>query len=176
MLLEWLRRSTPKVRVSVIGSMVCVVSFHAWNGRSSGCGTIWNDRLSGGRQDVFFASISAVFLLFVELRRGYSAPPKGGLMNTPATRKAADGAGSQSGLRDVMPATAAIIDDLRSAFGTDEIHAAIRDGMQGGERFYASEAGRVIGRPVSLDGRHVVGGKAMVLPLALARKDRKLRD
>lgn len=97
-------------------------------------------------------------------------------MNATAIRPAAGVAGSQSGLRNVMPATAAIIDDLRAAFGTDEINAAIRDGMGGGDRFFASEAGRVIGKPVSLEGRHVVGGEAMVLPLALALKDRKLRD
>lgn len=88
---------------------------------------------------------------------------------TTATRRPAGVHGSQSGLRDAMPTTAAIIDDLRSAFGADEINAAIRDGMQGGERFYACEAGLEIGRRVELGG-YVLSGSDMVLQLPERKK------
>lgn len=44
-------------------------------------------------------------------------------------------------LRESMPQTAAFIDELRAAFGAEEINAQIKLGMQGAETFYASENG-----------------------------------
>lgn len=46
-----------------------------------------------------------------------------------------------------MPTVAAWVDQLRAAFGTEEINAAIRAGQQGKGRFYAVEAGHAIGTP-----------------------------
>lgn len=48
-------------------------------------------------------------------------------------------------LRAEMPITAAWIDSLREAFGSDQIDPAIRRGMKGSSDFYASENGHVLG-------------------------------
>ena len=48
-------------------------------------------------------------------------------------------------LRDEIPKTAALIDDLRDAFGADEINALIKAGLHGAGTFWASENGREIG-------------------------------
>lgn len=48
-------------------------------------------------------------------------------------------------LREAMPTVAAWIDELREAFGADTINAAIRNGVNGGSHFYASENGQQIG-------------------------------
>jgi len=50
------------------------------------------------------------------------------------------------GLRGDMPLIAAFIDDMREAFGRDKIDSAIRNGMRGGDLFFASENGITIGR------------------------------
>lgn len=48
-------------------------------------------------------------------------------------------------LRDTMPTVAGWIDELRDAFGADQIDPAIRAGMAGQPTFWASEAGREVG-------------------------------
>jgi hypothetical protein len=48
-------------------------------------------------------------------------------------------------LRQEMPWTAGIIDDLRQAMGTDAIDGQIRKGMKGQPTFWASEKGHEIG-------------------------------
>ena len=48
-------------------------------------------------------------------------------------------------LREAMPFTTAIIDDLRAAFGRDEIDEVIKSGIRGAPVFYAQEGGREIG-------------------------------
>ncbi|MHB0925874.1 MAG: hypothetical protein ACYC1F_05165 [Gallionellaceae bacterium] len=48
-------------------------------------------------------------------------------------------------LRESMPQCAAFIDELREAFGADEINAQIKLGMQGAQTFHASENGIEVG-------------------------------
>lgn len=48
-------------------------------------------------------------------------------------------------LREEMPLVTAFIDDLRAAFGADQINASIKAGINGAGTFYASENGREIG-------------------------------
>ncbi|OGO33102.1 MAG: hypothetical protein A2Z03_02220 [Chloroflexi bacterium RBG_16_56_8] len=48
-------------------------------------------------------------------------------------------------LRESMPATAEFIDACREAFGTDEVNAQIKLGMQGAKTFHASENGIEVG-------------------------------
>ena len=51
-------------------------------------------------------------------------------------------------LREAMPQTAAFIDDLRAAFGAEQINAAIKKGMAGmAGHFHASENGHQAGTP-----------------------------
>lgn len=49
-------------------------------------------------------------------------------------------------MRQAMPTVAAFIDDLRAAFGEEDVTGWIREGMRTG-RFYASEGGVEIGQP-----------------------------
>lgn len=51
-------------------------------------------------------------------------------------------------LRESMPQTAAIIDELREAFGAPGINAAIKAGIDGRPTFYARENGLEIGSKV----------------------------
>jgi len=69
-----------------------------------------------------------------------------------------------------MPAVAAFIDDLRTAFGKDAIDGQIRNGLQGLPHFHASENGRQIGCPMA-EGVGI-SGAALNLPSAaeLARR------
>lgn len=48
-------------------------------------------------------------------------------------------------LRTEMPTVAGWIDDLRAAFGAEQINAAIRAGIDGQPTFWASENGRAVG-------------------------------
>ncbi|MEW6314644.1 MAG: hypothetical protein AB1513_11495 [Pseudomonadota bacterium] len=48
-------------------------------------------------------------------------------------------------LRESMPQCAAFIDELREAFGEEEINAQIRMGMLGARTFHAAENGIEIG-------------------------------
>lgn len=70
-----------------------------------------------------------------------------------------------------MPGVAAIVDDLRAAFGVAEIHGQIRLGMNGGGTFLASENGRTVGSIAPIVGQVVVGCD-MVLALPAAESAR----
>lgn len=76
-----------------------------------------------------------------------------------------------SSLRDSMPGVAAIVDDLRAAFGVAEIHGQIRLGMNGGGTFLASENGKTVGSIAPIVGQVVVGCD-MVLALPAAESAR----
>lgn len=80
-----------------------------------------------------------------------------------------------SSLRDSMPGVAAIVDDLRAAFGVAEIHGQIRLGMNGGGTFLASENGKTVGSIAPLLG-HVVSGCDMMLSLAPADAGKDVRQ
>ena len=54
-------------------------------------------------------------------------------------------------MRDVMPGCAAMMDDLRSAFGADDVNAWIRDGLRDGT-FHAVEGEHEIGKPQPREG------------------------
>lgn len=71
-------------------------------------------------------------------------------------------------LRETMPTVAAIIDDLRDAFGADVINPSIKGGMAGVPTFYARENGHEVGTPLDLMGRKVVSGVDMVLGTSAA--------
>jgi hypothetical protein len=61
---------------------------------------------------------------------------------------------SGKGMRDTMPTVAAWIDELRQAFGTENVDAWIRVGLkQGG--FYAEEGGASVGTPMDWSGYRV---------------------
>lgn len=50
--------------------------------------------------------------------------------------------------REAMPTVAGWIDDLRAAFGADQVDPSIRAGMRGeANRFWAREAGVEVGTP-----------------------------
>lgn len=71
-------------------------------------------------------------------------------------------------MRQAMPLVASFIDDLRSAFGADEINAQIRGGLQGLPTFWAKEGGREIGcRPAD----HGTGISAAQMVLIVPSKD-----
>lgn len=63
-------------------------------------------------------------------------------------------------MRDAMPGCAAIVDDLRAAFGVAEVDQWIRDGLKAGT-FHAVEGSHSIGKPVPRG----VGVQAYVLLL-----------
>jgi len=48
-------------------------------------------------------------------------------------------------LRETMPGTAEFIDACREAFGTDDVNAQIKLGMQGAKTFHARENGNEVG-------------------------------
>lgn len=73
-------------------------------------------------------------------------------------------------LRDVMPQTAAFIDDLRDAFGADEINALIRGGMNGLPTFWACEGGIEVGTRAVLRGSEISVAE-MVIESEKWRKD-----
>lgn len=64
-------------------------------------------------------------------------------------------------LRETMPTVAAIIDDLRAAFGADVINPSIKGGMAGVPTFYARENGHEVGTPLDLSGMKIVRGEDM---------------
>lgn len=64
-------------------------------------------------------------------------------------------------LRETMPTVAAIIDDLRAAFGAEDIHQSIRNGLAGVPTFYARENGHEVGTPLDLSGMKIVRGEDM---------------
>lgn len=58
-------------------------------------------------------------------------------------------------LRTAMPLVTAWIDDLRDAFGDEDINAAIKAGISGLPGFHASEAGHRVGTPPVERGREI---------------------
>lgn len=66
-------------------------------------------------------------------------------------------------MREAMPTVAAWIDELRETFGADTINAAIRNGVGGGDHFYASENGQQVGS-VGLAGRAVTLAEMVIRP------------
>lgn len=58
-------------------------------------------------------------------------------------------------MREQMPVVAAVIDDLRSAFGAAYINGIIGAGMRGKPVFFASENGHTVGT-APLEGTRVV--------------------
>lgn len=48
-------------------------------------------------------------------------------------------------LRQTMPTISAFIDEMREAFGADDINASIKAGMAGQPTFYACEGGATVG-------------------------------
>lgn len=55
---------------------------------------------------------------------------------------------SDGNMREQMPQVAAIIDAFREAFGANEVNAALRRGMRGGQGFHATENGFEVGTPI----------------------------
>jgi hypothetical protein len=55
-------------------------------------------------------------------------------------------------MRDAMPKVAAFVDELRDVFGRGEVNAVIREGLRPDceprDRFFASEGGEQLGRPL----------------------------
>lgn len=77
-------------------------------------------------------------------------------------------------LRQAMPATAAFIDDLREAFGADQINAAIKKGMAGiPGHFHAREAGHEAGTPFAERGSWVSLAEIDLAPVRLTGKGRR---
>ena len=73
-------------------------------------------------------------------------------------------------MRELMPETTAFLDMLRAEFPDAGINEAIRAGMAGEPRFWASENGHQVGTPIEL------GPDAYVLDAeALAVKAREVR-
>ena len=67
-------------------------------------------------------------------------------------------------LRTAMPLVTAWIDELRAAFGADEINAVIKAGVSGLPGFHASEAGHQVGtRPVQR-GTEIGAAQMVILP------------
>lgn len=53
---------------------------------------------------------------------------------------------SEGNKRDAMPMVAAFIDEMRKAFGADQVDPSIRAGIRGEpNKFYAREAGLEVG-------------------------------
>lgn len=74
-------------------------------------------------------------------------------------------------LRESMPLVAALIDEMREAFGAEEINAQIKLGMQGAQTFHASENGIEVGtrfadpvKYITLD-KMVIREKSETLPM-----------
>lgn len=77
-----------------------------------------------------------------------------------------------SSMRESMPTVAAIVDDLRAAFGVDGINGRIREGLRGSGGFWASEGGRQIGSRSEYRGTVVSVGQ-MVVDVAPVVKGKK---
>ena len=69
-----------------------------------------------------------------------------------------------SNMREKMPTVASWIDELRKAFGTDEINQQIRRGMNGQPTFFAEEGCHRIGTPFDdPDPEKVFSGTRLVI-------------
>lgn len=58
-------------------------------------------------------------------------------------------------MREAMPTVAAFVDEMRKAFGADQVDPSIRAGLRGEpDKFWAREAGHELGTPFE-EGRRV---------------------
>lgn len=58
-------------------------------------------------------------------------------------------------MREAMPTVAAFVDEMRKAFGADQVDPSIRAGLRGEpDKFWACEAGHELGTPFE-EGRRV---------------------
>jgi len=72
-------------------------------------------------------------------------------------------------MREAMPKAFAFIEDLREAFGADEINAIVKVGLSGVPVFRAVEAGHEIGTPLPPEGRGVTAAQMVIeVPAAAA--------
>lgn len=62
---------------------------------------------------------------------------------------------AKGGMREQMPVIAALVDDLRAAFGADYINRIVSAGMRGEPVFWASENGHQVGT-APVEGTRVV--------------------
>ena len=67
-------------------------------------------------------------------------------------------------MREFMPATAAWIDDLRSAFGAEAINSSIKSGMNGLPTFWASENGHEVGTRDTRPQNYVDAAQMVITP------------
>lgn len=65
-------------------------------------------------------------------------------------------------LRESMPKVFAWIEDLRGAFGADEINTQIKRGMAGEVAFYASEGGHSVGTPYPERGTAISAAQMVI--------------
>ncbi len=66
-------------------------------------------------------------------------------------------------LRTAMPLVTAWIDDLRAAFGPDDINTTIKAGIGGLPCFYASENGHHVGVPLPAIGAAVSAADMVII-------------
>lgn len=75
-------------------------------------------------------------------------------------------------MREAMPTVAAWIDELRDAFGRDQIDPSIRNGMAGSSDFYARENGQEIGCKFTVDpNKTITLNETHVGPWAKPKKE-----
>lgn len=72
-------------------------------------------------------------------------------------------ASKNNSLREKMPTVAAWIDDLREHLGAETINASIKNGLNGGSDFWASENGIEIGNRAP-EGNGVTSDKMLLFP------------
>lgn len=71
-------------------------------------------------------------------------------------------------MRQAMPTVAAWIDQMREAFGAEEINAAIRAGIEGQPTFYARENGAEVGTRYEPPAGRTVAGNEIARPILSA--------
>jgi hypothetical protein len=65
-------------------------------------------------------------------------------------------------LRTAMPLVTAWIDDLRAAFGADDINGIIKAGIGGLPGFHASEGGYSVGTPATQRGTEISAAQMVI--------------
>jgi hypothetical protein len=68
-------------------------------------------------------------------------------------------------LRDAMPVVFAFIDDMRAAFGPDDINAIVKAGIAGLPGFWASEGGQEVGTRYVHRGTEISAAQMVILSL-----------
>lgn len=76
-------------------------------------------------------------------------------------------------LRESMPLVTTLIDELREAFGTDEINAQIKLGIQGAQTFHASENGIEVGTRFAEPVKYITADKMVIRDKEYPDKKRK---